>query len=147
MQRPAGDRPHSEWVYPGPKGKLVYKTTPAGDRIMDFSHAGYMGGGVALPTVPVKRTVKPSGGEDDVAAIQAAIDEVSALPLVRGLPRGGAAGPRRVTAARGRCPIAASGVVLRGSGSEPGKRRSTLKLTGRPHTAITVRAAAAGAVR
>src|SRR5687767_14222731 len=76
----AGDRPHSEWVYPGPKGKLVYKTTPGGDRIMDFSHAGYMGGGVALPTVPVKRTVKPSGGEDDVTAIQAAIDEVSALP-------------------------------------------------------------------
>ena len=80
----AGDRPQSEWVYPGPKGKLVYKTTPAGDRIMDFSHAGYMGGGVALPTVPVKRTVKPSGGEDDAAAIQAAIDEVSALPLVKG---------------------------------------------------------------
>jgi hypothetical protein len=34
----------SEWVYAGPSGKLVYKTTPAGDRIMDFSHAGYMGG-------------------------------------------------------------------------------------------------------
>ena len=42
----------SQWVYPGPDGKLVYKTTPAGDRIMDFSYAGYMGGGVALPDVP-----------------------------------------------------------------------------------------------
>ena len=35
----------SEWVYKGTDGKLKYKTTPAGDRIMDFSHAGHMGGG------------------------------------------------------------------------------------------------------
>src|SRR5688572_28682201 len=74
----------SEWVHPGPDGKLHYKTTPGGDRIMDFSHAGYMGGGVALPDVPVRRTVKPSGGEDDSALIQAAIDEVAALPLEEG---------------------------------------------------------------
>jgi hypothetical protein len=39
----------SEWIYAGSDGKLVYKTTSSGDRIMDFSHAGYMGGGVALP--------------------------------------------------------------------------------------------------
>jgi hypothetical protein len=139
----AGDRPHSEWVYPGPNGKLVYKTTPAGDRIMDFSHAGYMGGGVALPTVPVKRTVKPSGGEDDVTAIQAAIDEVSALPLVRGF-RGAVLLAPGVYSCPRPLSVAASGVVLRGSGSEPGKRRSTLKLTGRPHTAITVRADGGG---
>src|SRR3989442_13674333 len=76
----------SEWVNPGPDGKLVYKTTPSGDRIMDFSYAGYMGGGVALPDVPVRRTVQPSGDKekDDVAAIQAAIDEVPKLPLVEG---------------------------------------------------------------
>jgi hypothetical protein len=36
----------SEWVYPGPDGKLTYKKIPAGDSIMDFSCAGYMGGGV-----------------------------------------------------------------------------------------------------
>ena len=100
----AGDRPHSEWVYPGPKGKLVYKTTPAGDRIMDFSHAGYMGGGVALPTVPVKRTVKPSGGEDDAAAIQAAIDEVSALPLVKGFRGAVLLAPGVYQLPEGRCP-------------------------------------------
>src|SRR5262247_574492 len=64
----------SEWVHPGRDGKLIYKTTPAGDRIMDFSHAGYMGGGVALPNVVVKRTVKPSSN-DDTAAIQTAINE------------------------------------------------------------------------
>jgi hypothetical protein len=32
----------SEWVHHGPNGKLAYKKTPAGDTIMDFSHAGYM---------------------------------------------------------------------------------------------------------
>ena len=26
---------------------------------MDFSHAGYMGGGVSIPTVPVKITLSP----------------------------------------------------------------------------------------
>jgi hypothetical protein len=77
----------SEWVYPGPNGKLVYKTTPAGDKIMDFSSAGYMGGGVALPTVPVKLSIKPSGTDDDTAIIQAAIDEVGAMPVARRISR------------------------------------------------------------
>src|SRR5688500_12099581 len=71
----ADEGARSAWVYPGPDGKLVYKPTDAGDRIMDFSHAGYMGGGVALPAVPVKRSAKPSGGDDDTATIQRAIDE------------------------------------------------------------------------
>src|SRR5207245_202070 len=57
----AAEKATSEWVHPGKNGKLVYKTSPAGDRIMDFSTAGYMGGGVALPDVPVKKTVQPSG--------------------------------------------------------------------------------------
>jgi hypothetical protein len=133
----------SEWVYRGADGKLVYKTTPAGDRIMDFSHAGYMGGGVAIPSVPVKRTVKPSGGEDDTTAIQAAIDEVSALPLQKGfrgavlLAPGAYACPKALS-------ITASGVVLRGSGSAAGKKRTTLKLSGKPHAAITVRASGEG---
>src|SRR5215510_2201473 len=81
----AGTVASSEWVYPGPNGKLSYKRTAADDQIMDFSTAGYMGGGVAIPTVPVKRTVKPSGGKDDTAVIQAAIDELSALTVAGGL--------------------------------------------------------------
>src|SRR5215475_16054520 len=73
--------PTSEWVHPDKDGKLVYKSTPAGDRIMDFSSAGYMGGGVALPAVPAKRTVQPSGKGDDTALIQAALNEIAAMPL------------------------------------------------------------------
>ena len=78
----------SAWVYPGKDGKLIYKTTPAGDKIMDFSHAGYMGGGVALPVVPVKKTVKPTGAADATETIQSAISEVASLPMVAGF-RGG----------------------------------------------------------
>ena len=62
----------ADWVHPGPDGKLDYKSDARGNRIMDFSSAGYKGGGVAWPHVPVKATLSPSGG-DDRAALQAAI--------------------------------------------------------------------------
>ena len=55
---------------------------PAGDRIMDFSFAGYGGGGVAIPDVPARITVSPGG--DDSANIQTALDEVSKMSLVDG---------------------------------------------------------------
>src|SRR4051812_33796184 len=75
--------PGSEWVRSGKEGKLVYKRTPAGDRLLDFSYAGYMGGGVPLPSVPVKFPLHPSG-KDDTQPIQSAIDAVAAMPLVNG---------------------------------------------------------------
>src|SRR5262245_29449167 len=74
-------RPKSQWVFYGSNGKLSYKKLPSGDRIMDYSQAGYMGGGVAIPNVAVQVTVSPSGG-DDTAAIQSAIDAVSSKALV-----------------------------------------------------------------
>ena len=137
MNARAAEMATSEWVHPGPDGKLVYKTTPAGDRIMNFSSAGYMGGGVALPTVPVKRTVQPSGGTDDTAAIQAAIDDVSMMPLEKGFRGAVLLAPGIFT-----CPntiyIPASGVVLRGSGAD-GKEMSTIKMLGGRHVAIATR--------
>lgn len=134
----AGQAAASAWVYPGPDGKLVYKTTPAGDRIMDFSHAGYKGGGVPLPTVPVKQTVQPTGG-DDTAAIQSAVDAVSDMPLQDGFRGAVLLAPGTFTISR-TIAITASGVVLRGSG-EQGADRSTLRLTGRPFTAVAIRQA------
>jgi hypothetical protein len=125
----------SEWVHPGPDGRLVYKTTPAGDRIMDFSAAGYMGGGVALPAVPAKRTVQSPGGADDTAAIQAAIDAVSALPMENGFRGAVFLGPGNFTCSR-TIVLQVSGVVLRGSGSGP--NGTTIKMTGPRHCAITI---------
>ena len=125
----------SQWVYPDKNGKLVYKTTERGDRIMDFSHAGYMGGGVILPSVAVKKTVQPSGKEDDTKLVQDAINEVSSLPLVNG-SRGAvmlAPGTFNCSAS---ITIQASGVVLRGSGS--GEGGTTIKMSGGRHAAIVI---------
>ncbi|MRG44946.1 hypothetical protein GFS24_07465 [Chitinophaga sp. SYP-B3965] len=123
----------SKWVYTGKKGQLVYKTTAAGDRIMDFSHAGYKGGGIALPDVPVKKRVKPSGGPDDTQLIQSAIDEVSALPLEQGF-RGTVLLEAGTFTCAGSLNINATGVVLRGSG----KNSTTIKMTGPKHAAILI---------
>ena len=125
----------SDWVKPGPDGKLVYRTTPVGDRIMDFSTAGYMGGGVALPTVPVQRTVQPSGGTNDAPAIQAAIDAVSALPLKNGFRGAVRLGPGNFTCSQTLF-LPASGVVLRGSGSGPSG--TVIHMTGPRHSAILI---------
>ena len=143
LRLPAADAAGSAWVYTGPDGKLTYKTTPAGDRIMDFSSAGYAGGGVALPVVPVKVTVSPSGTEDETTHIQAALDKVAALPLENGF-RGA------VLLASGNFPCAhtlvipASGVILRGSGSSAGDQCSTIQMFGGRHVAIAVHGAVAG---
>lgn len=125
----------SEWVYPGKNGKLVYKTTPAGDKILDFSHAGYMGGGVKLPVVPVKKTVKPTGGNDDTELIQMAVDEISTMPLVKGF-RGAVLLEPGVFTCLGTITISADGVVLRGSGS--GKEATTILMKGGKHVAIMI---------
>src|ERR1700694_412019 len=67
----------SKWVYFGADHRLHYKADDRGNRIMDFSFAGYRGGGVKLPRVAVAKELGPEAG-DNTARIQAAIDEVSA---------------------------------------------------------------------
>jgi hypothetical protein len=59
----------SKWVYPDSSGKLVYRTLRGGNRIIDFSYAGYRGGGVAIPEVPVKITVHPGGNDSHNNAV------------------------------------------------------------------------------
>ena len=102
-------------VYPGTDGKLVYVPDEQGNTILDFSYAGYGGGGASIPTVPVKVTVWPVAG-DNTENIQAAIDKVSALPMDQSGFRGAVLIKmgyyRMATPVR----IQASGVVLRGEG-------------------------------
>jgi hypothetical protein len=125
----------SQWVSVGANGKLKYAATAKGDTILDFSNVGYMGGGVALPTVAAVKTLTPSGA-DDTAAIQAALDEVASKTAdARGI-RGAvqlAAGTFQLA---GSLSMSTGGVVLRGSGS--GANGTLLSVTGDPRDVISV---------
>jgi len=125
----------SRWVHMGANGRLVYARTPQGDHIVDFSYAGYRGGGVALPTVPTVRKVSPTGG-DDTSAIQAAINAVAKLPLV-GVFRGAVELAPGVFHCAETLKIEASGVVLRGAGWSE-QSGTTIQMTGKPHLGISV---------
>ncbi|HKQ79275.1 MAG TPA: discoidin domain-containing protein [Blastocatellia bacterium] len=111
-QTPPGQ---SHIVFAGPSGRLGYAPDFKGNRPLDFSNAGYGGGGVALPNAQVRVAVTPDEG-DDSARIQAAIDQVSAMPQNAEGIRGA------VLLKRGRFEVGttlvirASGVVLRGEG-------------------------------
>lgn len=124
----------SEWVYISNNGVLQYKTTERGDKIMDFSYAGYMGGGVAIPMVETRIILKPISG-DNTAMIQDAINKVSQLPLKNGFR-----GAVLLSAGTYNClstiKIDESGVVLRGSGSA--ENGSVIQMTGQPHVCIMV---------
>ena len=50
---------HSKLVVPVPDGRLRYTPDAQGNTIPDFSHCGYMGGGVAIPQVETKLTLHP----------------------------------------------------------------------------------------
>ena len=113
----------SSLVFPGADGKLEYtlyaneSQTSAANRMIDFSRAGYMGGGVAIPWVPVVRTLEPDPlGGDDTVRIRDAIAEIAAMPLSASGFRGTLllkAGAYRVSE---RITISASGIVIRGEG-------------------------------
>ena len=107
---------------------------------IDFSHAGYRGGGVAAPVVPALIRVEPGEG-DDTDRIMAALDHVAqTTPDARG--RRGAvllgAGEFQV---EGQIRFEVGGVVLRGTG----EGATTIVATGvdrRPLIAVGARGAA-----
>lgn len=121
----------------GPDGHLVYSPTPRGDRIADFSYAGYMSGGVALPTVPTAETLNPSG-QDDTAALQSALDRTAARAAAEHKTFALQLGPGTFHLSK-TINISASNVVLRGSGAG----KTILVLTDAPHLGLHIGAAAA----
>jgi hypothetical protein len=125
----------SKWVSVGEGQRLRYATDERGNRIMDFSHAGYGGGGVALPDVHVARTIEPVPG-DSTTRIQAAIDDVSRLTAgARGF-RGAVQLGAGAFDVGGTLTISTSGVVLRGSGS--GANGTLIRITGAPHRFLEI---------
>lgn len=124
-------------VEQGPDGKLAYEADVKGNRFPDFSHAGYGGGGVAIPAALPRVTVAPAK-DASASVIQAAIDHVGALPLDKDGMRGA------VVLAKGTHPLIRplrmrhSGVVLRGQGRETvlsrvgSGRESAIRIGGEP---------------
>jgi hypothetical protein len=128
----------SMWVRFGPNGRLVYAQSPSGDRIPDFSSAGYRGGGVALPVAAARVKISPTGSADDTPAIQAALNAVARLEPGSDGIRGAVELAPGTFHLAGTLEIKVSGVVLRGSGNS-GKGATVLKLIGAPHLAIEVK--------
>ena len=110
--------PSTVGVSASSEGRLVYTAGARGDTVVDFSYAGYGGGGRAIPDVPAVIVVQPVEG-DDGARIQAAIEIAAARPPGADGFRGAVlleAGRYDIDAS---LRIGASGVVLRGSGAGP----------------------------
>jgi hypothetical protein len=105
----------SKIVYYDTNGKLVYLSDAKGNRILDFSHAGYKGGGVLIPDIPVVKTISPIEG-DNTAHIQNALFEIGFMPKDSEGFRGAlllTAGKYEI---RGTINSGFDGVVLRGVG-------------------------------
>jgi hypothetical protein len=105
----------SNLVKAGTSGKLEYAADKEGNRIPDFSYAGYKNGSVPIPTIAVVDSVSPVAG-DNTTNIQTAINRVASRPLDANGFRGALlvkAGKYRVS---GTLLLNASGVVLRGVG-------------------------------
>ena len=109
---------YSSYVRPGPEGMLIYASDAQGNRIPDYSYAGYKGGVVSLPNAPVRIVLEPARG-DDTERIQAAIDKVATMPFGKNGLRGAVLLKAGLYEVKGPLKIAASGVVLRGQGTGP----------------------------
>ena len=105
--------------------QLVYVSDTDGNHIPDYSYVGYRNGDEALPDVAVVKEISPVAG-DNTAHIQAAIDEVEALPLNANGHRGTLLLLPGEYSVSGVLIINSSGVVLRGSGDGEAASSNTI---------------------
>lgn len=121
----------SSYAYYGEVGRLIQPLDELGNRVADFSAAGYKYGDQSLPDADLLFspgqivTVAPGAG-DDTTRMQNAIDQVSSLPLMSN----GFRGMVQLTAGEfqtnSNLEIMASGVVLRGVGDGSNPTDSTI---------------------
>ncbi|PCC72047.1 hypothetical protein SAMN02745121_01256 [Nannocystis exedens] len=125
---PPLEQPPGSWtsqIVPVEGDALTYVADDQGNRIPDFSWAGYHRGEAPIPDVPMVLGIEPVAG-DNTAHLQQAIDELGATPLgVDGL-RGAlllAPGEYEI---HGTVRLRHSGVVLRGAGDGDDPATSTI---------------------
>ncbi len=105
----------SQLVYYDNDGKLVYASDSLGNRIPDFSYAGYKNSNQAIPDIPVVSTISPIAG-DNTAHIQSAIDAMAGFPLDSSGFRGALFLEAGTYEIRFNLRLNLDGVVLRGAG-------------------------------
>jgi PASTA domain len=101
--------------YDGSGQRLVYHSDAVGNRIPDFSHAGYRSGTTTIPNLAVVHAINPISG-DNTAHIQAAINTVAAMPANASGHRGAILLGKGTYQVSGIVYINANGIVLRGEG-------------------------------
>lgn len=104
--------------------RLFYKSDSEGNKIPDFSYAGYKNSESAIPNVQVVKEISPING-DNTQHIQQAIDEVGKLPLINGI-RGALLLKKGKYNISGTIYIKYSGVVLRGEGDGEDPNSNTI---------------------
>jgi hypothetical protein len=97
-------------------GRLVYTADSKGNKVPDFSGVGYKNSEVSIPTVPVVKMVTAIAG-DNLLSVQAAINEVAALPMDGNGIRGAILFKAGLYNISDVLNINASGIVLRGEGT------------------------------
>ena len=106
-------------------GRLAYHIDSEENRIPDFSHAGYRGGGISIPKVPVRVQLSPSGS-DDTERIRRALKTVAKRNPDRNGHRGAVLLKPGIYQISEPLRIPWSGVVLRGSGDDSDPKRNTI---------------------
>lgn len=124
-------------------GELKYIPDFRGNKIPDFSNAGYMSGGVRIPDVPVMIVLEPVEG-DNTAHIQTAIDTLSKMPVHINGFRGAILLKNGTYEIAGNLRIGSSGIVLRGEGSS--EDGSILYAAGKDQRSIIVVSGTSGAL-
>ena len=119
----------SVWAYPGASGRMIFQPDALGNRVLDYSGVGYKGGTVPIPNVTVKTNLSPVAG-DNGPVIQAAINYVATLPLDANGFRGAVLLSAGIYPISNSISINASGIVLRGSGSNTNGSGTVLRAAG-----------------
>lgn len=117
----------SDLVRVAPDGKITYNKDSDGFILPDFSHAGYGGGGAAIPKVETVMRIAPVAG-DNTAHIQHAIDRLALMPANAEGIRGALLMTKGLYEVHGTIYLRGNGMVLRGEGYGDNPAFSTILL-------------------
>jgi hypothetical protein len=106
----------SKYMVVTDQGKINYVPDPLGNTIPDFSNVGCFRGRRIMPDVKIVKTITATGDNSE-AVIQAAIDELSEMPLDKNGFRGTLLLKKGVYKVPGTIKITAGGIVIRGEGN------------------------------